>query len=176
MSRPVRNWSIRIIRNGSKANCFVCLIVMAANTKRMLTVDNGPGTNGLRGGVKEYNPKTATGSWMETYGGPIGYKRGFTNSEFETEAQHAQLGALQKPIAYFGAGIPLLDDRDSNGNVNSSAKTAVSMWSSTTRDVHKNLGTIRKVCKQPVTVNRSIYHILFYEGRRTIRAVEATIE
>ena len=129
---------------------------MAASTKRIINVDNGPGTNGLRGGVKEYNPKTATGAWMETYGGPLGYKRGFTNSEFETEAQHAQLGALPKPLGFYGAGIPLVDLRDSNGNDTSSAKTDASMWTTTSREVHKNLGTIRKVLIQNSMISWSI--------------------
>ncbi len=38
--------------------------------------DNTPGSNGLRGGKKEFSTKTALGHWMEEYGGPQGYKRG----------------------------------------------------------------------------------------------------
>lgn len=75
--------------------------------QRILNVDNGPGSNGLRGGIKTYSAKTTTGQWLEEYGGPARYKRGFTNDEFETEAQHAQTGALGKSPGYFGAAIPL---------------------------------------------------------------------
>lgn len=74
--------------------------------QRVLNVDNGPGSNGLRGGIKKYNPKTQTGAWIEEYGGTAGYRRGFTTSDFETEAQNAQYGAVSKPLGYFGGEIP----------------------------------------------------------------------
>ncbi len=72
-----------------------------------LRPDNGPGSNGLRGGIKTYSAKTTTGAWLEEYGGPALYKRGFTTSDFQTEAQYAQLGVVKKSAAGFGAGMPL---------------------------------------------------------------------
>ena len=69
---------------------------------------NGPGANGLRGGLNVYsNGKTAVGHWMEEYGGPGGYKRGFSTEEFETEGQHLQMGFInnEKP-ELFGAPLP----------------------------------------------------------------------
>jgi len=69
--------------------------------------DNGPGANGLRGGVHTYSLKVQTGNWVENYGGPADYKRGFSTIDFETEGQHAQKGALLKGPAEFGAGLPL---------------------------------------------------------------------
>jgi hypothetical protein len=67
---------------------------------------NAPGANGLRGGIKSYSQKTTTGQWLEGYGGPSGYKRGFTTIDFETEAQHAQLGATNQKAPEFGAELP----------------------------------------------------------------------
>ena len=118
----------------------------AAHHIRVLNVDNGPGSNGLRGGIKEYNPKTATGQWMENYGGPIGYKRGFTSSDFITEAQHAQLGANPKPLTIYGAGIPIIDTRDEKGNELSMNLNATS-WVTNTKATHPNLGTLNKVSR-----------------------------
>jgi hypothetical protein len=43
---------------------------------------------------------------MDDLGGPAGYKRGFTTGEFETEAQHAQIGASMTMAPEFGAGLP----------------------------------------------------------------------
>ena len=70
---------------------------------------NGPGSNGLRGGIKSYSAKTTTGAWLEEYGGPALYKRGFTTSDFQTEAQFAQLGVVRKGPPGFGAGLPLAE-------------------------------------------------------------------
>lgn len=67
--------------------------------------NDGPGSNGLRGGKKVYTDKTAIGHWMEEYGGPQGYQRGFHSIDFQTEAQHAQSGATQRIAPEFGAGI-----------------------------------------------------------------------
>ena len=67
--------------------------------------NDGPGANGLRGGKKVYADKTAIGHWMEEYGGPQGYQRGFHSIDFQTEAQHAQSGATCKIAPEFGAGI-----------------------------------------------------------------------
>ena len=54
---------------------------------------DGPGANGLRGGRGAYpSGKTAIGVWLDSKGGPSGYKRGFHSSDFETEGQHAQKG------------------------------------------------------------------------------------
>lgn len=74
---------------------------------RKLRPDNGPGSNGLRGGIKTYSPKTTTGPWMEEFGGPALYKRGFSTSEFQTEAQYAQSGVLGQSYSNFGSGLPL---------------------------------------------------------------------
>lgn len=67
---------------------------------------NGPGANGLRGGIKQYVPKTITGHWLEEFGGPAGYKRGFTTAEYETEGQHQQTGAKFRPLKEFGPELP----------------------------------------------------------------------
>jgi hypothetical protein len=72
-----------------------------------LRPDNGPGSNGLRGGINVYSAKTTTGPWLEAYGGPALYKRGFTSASFQTEAQFAQLGAIRNSSGEFGAGLPL---------------------------------------------------------------------
>jgi hypothetical protein len=111
--------------------------------QRILNVDNGPGSNGLRGGIKQYSPKTTTGQWLDTYGGPMGYSRGFTSADFQTEAQHAQLGAIGKPRGEFGAEIPIVDNRDARGN-NPNA-TGTETWISNTMATHPNFGTTKKV-------------------------------
>lgn len=67
---------------------------------------NAAGPNGLRGGIKTYTPKTITGPWFDALGGAAGYKRGFTTYEYETEAQHQQLGATLAKAPEFGAGLP----------------------------------------------------------------------
>ena len=110
---------------------------------RILNVDNGPGANGLRGGIKSYSPKTTTGPWLDTYGGPMGYKRGFTTSDFQTEAQHAQLGVARKPTGEFGAGIAVPESRDARGNDLKAVGTE--NWQSNTKATHPNFGVIRKV-------------------------------
>lgn len=74
-----------------------------------LRPQNGPGSNGLRGGLNNYSPKTTTGQWLEEYGGTAGYKRGFTTQDFQTEAQHAQTGAQFEKVREFGAGLPLTE-------------------------------------------------------------------
>lgn len=67
---------------------------------------NGPGANGLRGGIKDFSSKTMTGPWLEETGGTCFYKRGFTTVDYETEAQHQQLGATLKHEPFYGAGLP----------------------------------------------------------------------
>ncbi len=67
---------------------------------------NGPGNNGLRGGPKNYSNKTAVGTWLEEWGGPQFYQRGFSTEDFTTEGQHQQIGATLKEPAYYGAGLP----------------------------------------------------------------------
>ena len=119
------------------------VFVVLQMNKRILNVDNGPGSNGLRGGIKQYSARTTTGPWLDTYGGPLGYKRGFTTSDFQTEAQHAQLGAIGRPSGPFGAGIPVIDARDSRGNRLDSIGTQT--WVSNTKATHPNFGVIRKV-------------------------------
>lgn len=53
------------------------------------------------------NGKTAVGHWMEEYGGPGGYKRGFTTEEFLTEAQHQQVGYRGgEGESLYGAPLP----------------------------------------------------------------------
>lgn len=68
--------------------------------------NDGPGANGLRGGKNVYSSKTAINSWLEEHAAlSTGYRRGFTTPEFETEAQHAQLGVIAKPIPKFGSAV-----------------------------------------------------------------------
>ena len=69
---------------------------------------NGPGANGLRGGANVYSNKTAIGTWMESYGGPGGYQRGFSTVDFITEGQHQQLGVYgpSKDNNLYGAPLP----------------------------------------------------------------------
>lgn len=67
---------------------------------------NASGPNGLRGGIKQFSNKTATGPWLENYGGAQGYKRGFSSADYQTEAQYAQLGATLKTTGYYGAELP----------------------------------------------------------------------
>jgi hypothetical protein len=116
---------------------------MSSNLPRILNVDNGPGSNGLRGGIKEYSAKTMTGPWLDTYGGPMGYKRGFTTSDFRTEAQNAQLGVSGRENNEFGAGIPIMDSRDSRGNDLNACGTE--HWQSNTKATHPDFGVINKV-------------------------------
>jgi hypothetical protein len=81
------------------------------------------GANGLRG-KKVYSAKTACGPWLDAVGGPQGYRRGFTSSDFVTEAQAQQTGALisTRPKE-FGAGIsvPVLKAQRTADNVRSMA-------------------------------------------------------
>lgn len=67
---------------------------------------NASGPNGLRGGIKQYIPKTITGRWLEEVGGPSGYRRGFTTVEYETEGQSQQKGAHFRPSKEFGPELP----------------------------------------------------------------------
>ena len=69
---------------------------------------DGPGANGLRGGRGNYpSGKTAIGVWLDSKGGPSGYKRGFHTDDFETEGQHAQKGAQFDHInTLYGAELP----------------------------------------------------------------------
>jgi hypothetical protein len=81
------------------------------NNKK-LRPQNAPGSNGLRGGVNLYSTKTAVGRWQDDIGGPAGYKRGFTTVAFETEAQHQQLGVIQKRSPFYGAMLPTKEQLD----------------------------------------------------------------
>ena len=69
---------------------------------------DGPGANGLRGGRGSYpSGKTAIGVWLDSKGGPSGYKRGFHSGDFETTAQEAQKGAfVESKEDLFGAELP----------------------------------------------------------------------
>ena len=69
---------------------------------------DGPGANGLRGGKPNYpSGKTAIGVWLDSKGGPSGYKRGFHTDDFETEGQHAQKGAhFDHKNVLYGAELP----------------------------------------------------------------------
>lgn len=104
--------------------------------KRLLDV-NGPGSNGLRGGIKTYSAKTVTGAWLEEYGGPGGYKRGFHHEDFETEAQHAQSGALGKNTGRFGAAIS--EPKEMDLPVNALIGTENVEWVTNTQAIHRNL-------------------------------------
>lgn len=73
---------------------------------RKMRPNDGPGSNGLRGGTKSFNDKTAVGPWLDSVGGPSGYRRGFTTKDFETEAQMQQLGVVRKAPPLYGAGLP----------------------------------------------------------------------
>lgn len=57
-----------------------------------------------------------TGPWLDALGGTAGYKRGFTTVDYETEAQHQQLGATLRRSPEFGAELPddLQTDRPSS--------------------------------------------------------------
>lgn len=96
--------------------------------------EDGPGANGLRGGRNSYSTKTAlVGSWLEAHASTEqGYKRGFTTNDFQTEAQHAQLGATLKSSPYFGAGIvipaPKINTKDS---YQSSTTVKTDQWKTT---------------------------------------------
>jgi hypothetical protein len=68
---------------------------------------DGPGANGLRGGRGSYpSGKTAIGVWLDSKGGPSGYKRGFHANDYETEGQHQQRGAQFYDAPLFGAELP----------------------------------------------------------------------
>mmetsp|Transcript_26199 Transcript_26199/g.28575 ORF Transcript_26199/g.28575 Transcript_26199/m.28575 type:complete len:377 (+) Transcript_26199:59-1189(+) len=67
---------------------------------------NAAGPNGLRGGIKSFKAKTLTGPWLEELGGTAGFKRGFTSADYETEAQHQQLGAFKQSFPDFGCDLP----------------------------------------------------------------------
>lgn len=146
----------------------------------MLNVDNGPGSNGLRGGIKQYSAKTTTGQWLDTYGGPMGYKRGFTTSDFQTEAQHAQLGVTKKPSGQFGAGIPIIESRDARGNDLGSVGTE--NWISNTKATHPNFGVVRKVRLSFLLVNARnlclfcLFARVIYSGGHHLQAVKSTLE
>jgi len=99
-------------------------------SSRKIRPPNGPGANGLRGGSNVYSTKTAIGTWMEEYGGPGGYKRGFTTPEFITEAQQQQSGYLKKATnPGFGEPLPFkVNPLDNNPNDEKSKD-----WKSTSR-------------------------------------------
>lgn len=64
---------------------------------------NGPGSNGMRGGKKVYGGKTAIGGWLDDVGGPIGYNRGFSTTDYITEAQNQQMGVTLRQAPLYGA-------------------------------------------------------------------------
>ena len=71
---------------------------------------NGPGANGLRANLNSYNSgKVLLGRWVDDHGGPIGYRRGFTTEDFQTECQHQQLGVVQKRPQLYGAALPAVE-------------------------------------------------------------------
>jgi hypothetical protein len=65
---------------------------------------NGPGANSLRGGLQTYNNRIILGNWLEDWGGPQGFKTGFTTEDFLSESQRQQLGARKIPL--FGSALP----------------------------------------------------------------------
>lgn len=67
--------------------------------------NDGPGSNGLRGGIREYSYKTASGPWLDKVGGAQQFKRGFTTSEYETEAQYMQRTGVKAQSRYYGSEI-----------------------------------------------------------------------
>jgi hypothetical protein len=76
-------------------------------SKRDIRPPDGPGANGLRGGRGAYpSGKTAIGVWLDSKGGPSGYKRGFHSGDYETECQHQQKGAQFGSSEFFGAELP----------------------------------------------------------------------
>ena len=89
---------------------------------------NGTGANGLRGGTNLYSTKTTIHRWLDDVGGPMEYKRGFTTINFETEAQHQQLGVTLKRDPYYGAPLPLPEPLK---------QSTSSHWESTTRTMQK---------------------------------------
>ena len=133
-----------------------------ADTKRILDV-SGPGSNGLRGGIKTYSAKTATGQWLEEYGGPGDYKRGFTIDEFETEGQHAQSGALGKAIGHFGAAImePKPVELPVNALIGTDAEVK---WETNTHAAHRNLFNEQKVITAQfcLLIYVKLYHSLSF--------------
>lgn len=66
--------------------------------------ENAAGLNSLRGS-KGYSSKTAVGNWLDVYGGPQFYQRGFSTGRFETEAQFAQKTGLSIKDNYYGSGL-----------------------------------------------------------------------
>ena len=90
--------------------------------------ENAPGPNGLRGGIKTYSLKTINGNWLEDNGGPTSFKRGFTTTDFQTEAQHAQLGIILKPAPIFGA--ELIINKPSVASTDDLWKTTTQLMSS----------------------------------------------
>mmetsp|Transcript_5428 Transcript_5428/g.5582 ORF Transcript_5428/g.5582 Transcript_5428/m.5582 type:complete len:335 (-) Transcript_5428:60-1064(-) len=73
--------------------------------ERKPRIQNGPGTNNLRGGKREYGNKTAVGGWVEANGGPINYQRGFSTEEFLSESQLQQQSVTGKKPG-FGSELP----------------------------------------------------------------------
>jgi hypothetical protein len=90
-------------------NIFILLNNFSMSGKAKVRPPNGPGSNGMRGGPRLYSNKTVVGPWLDDLGGPAGFKRGFTTVDFETEAQHAQLGYNLHREPEFGAGLPTPD-------------------------------------------------------------------
>lgn len=98
---------------------------------------NASGPNGLRGGIKQYVPKTITGRWLEEFGGPSGYRRGFTTVEYETEGQHQQTGARFRPSKEFGPELPdefTTKPPSSPFKYETANSSSSEMWMTTTRE------------------------------------------
>lgn len=98
---------------------------------------NASGPNGLRGGIKQFIPKTITGRWLEEVGGPAGYRRGFTTVEYETEAQYQQTGARFRLPKEFGPELPdehYSQPPSSPFKYESKTSDPTEMWMTTSRD------------------------------------------
>lgn len=98
-------------------------------TNKKQRPQNGPGANSLRGGINLYSSKVIIGRWQDDIGGPIAFKRGFTTSDYDTEAQHQQRGATLKAPTYYGSALPITGDL---------YKTESPTWETTTR--HMSIG------------------------------------
>ncbi len=109
---------------------------------------NGPGNNGLRGGPKNYSSKTAVGTWLEEWGGPQYYQRGFSSDDFTTECQHQQTGATLSPPKLYGAELQNIDKVRSpikNSDVfQPPSGPGPDTWVTTTRDMGIQLALVIK--------------------------------
>ena len=98
-------------------------------TNKKQRPQDGPGANSLRGGINLYSTKVIIGRWQDDIGGPIAFKRGFTTSDYDTEAQHQQRGATLTAASYYGSALPISGDL---------YKTESPTWETTTK--HMSIG------------------------------------